>query len=274
MEPRLKTLIVDHEYPAREHLRTLLRHFPEVEVVGEATNASEALQLLNSLPYSLLFLDVSIPGTSGLDLARKIQKTFDAPPWIVFTSATQDHALEAFTVNAVDYLLKPLDDVQLERALSKISFLNRRTQAVAQKLLVNKEANSVSQPTTSEPKAAGSPVNKNDDNLGKIPLHKADKTLLVDENDIFFAKSDAGYVYIKLENDKLLSRYTLKELEDRLNPRIFYRTHRCYLVNLRKVKELIPDFKGAFELVVNDPQKTRIPVSRRRAKRLRQLLGM
>lgn len=273
MEPRLKTLIVDNEYPAREHLRTLLRSFPEVEVVGEATNASEALQLLNSLPYSLLFLDVSIPGTSGLDLARKIQKTFDAPPWIIFTSGTQEHALEAFTVNAVDYLLKPLDEAQLSRALAKISFLNKRTRAAAQKLLGTTQVNSLGKPVTSEAAVARN-ANNNDDSLGKVPLHKADKTLLVDENDIFFAKSDAGYVYIKLENDKLLSRYTLKELEDRLNPKVFYRTHRCYLVNLRKVKELIPDFKGAFELVVNDPQKTRIPVSRRRAKRLRQLLGM
>src|SRR5690606_16338394 len=275
MEPRLKTLIVDHEYPAREHLRTLLRHFPEVEVVGEATNASEALQLLNSLPYSLLFLDVSIPGTSGLDLARKIQKTFDAPPWIVFTSATQDHALEAFTVNAVDYLLKPLDETQLSRALAKISFLNKRTQAAAQKLAAKQTNSSQAVAAGAGPGAAGSPLNNNsDDYLGKIPLHKSAKTILLDEHDIYFAKSDGGYVYIKLETDRLLSRYTLKELEDRLNPKVFYRTHRCYLVNLRKVKELIPDFKGAFELVLNDPQKTRIPVSRRRAKRLRQLLGM
>lgn len=277
MEPRLKALIVDDEYPARQELRGLLRNFPEVEVVGEATNAFEALQLIKSLPYSVLFVDVSIPGTSGIDLAREIQ-TLASPPWIVFTTAEQEHALDAFAVNAVDYLLKPLNEEKLSRALTKISFLNKRNRAALEILLNKRLAQGGSRPTKNNRGGFQTVLTRShreaDAPLGRIPLHKADKTILVDESEVYYANSDSGYVYIKLENEKLLSRYTLKELEGRLGHKDFFRAHRCYLVNLRRVKELIPDFKGAFELVVNDPEETRIPVSRRRARQLRQLLGM
>lgn len=283
MESRLKTLIVSNEYSVRGSLRQLLQAFPEIQVVGEAANAEEAFQLIKSVPYSVLFIDVVMPGTSGLDLARKVQK-LDKPPWIVFTAADQEHALEAFSVNAVDYLLQPVDEGQLERALSKITFLHARSRA-ATRLLTDEVGQNGGNHTTDavtvfnqEQQIQNSPESQTQTGpvvpLGRIPLHKADKTILVDEQELYFAKSDDGYVNIKLENEKLQSRYTLKELESRLNSNSFFRTHRCYLVNLHKVKELIPDFKGAFEIVMNDRQNTRIPVSRRRAKQLRHLLGM
>lgn len=272
MEPRLKALIVDDEYPAREELRFLLRNFPQVEVVGEATNAAEALQLARSLPYAILFLDVRMPGASGLELARQVQDLEDLP-WIVFTTAYEEHAFEAFSVNAVDYLLKPFDEKRLARTLDKISMLAAKKDRVLTDALL--DTNRLPRDHEGKNSPPKGPAGKDrNGHLGRIPVHKADKTVLINENDIYYAASDDGYVYIKLQDEKLLSRYTLKELEERLWRQNFFRAHRCYLVNLQKVQELIPDFKGAFELVVNDVQKTRIPVSRRRAKRLRRVLGM
>ncbi|HAP93232.1 MAG TPA: DNA-binding response regulator, partial [Desulfotomaculum sp.] len=102
---------------------------------------------------------------------------------------------------------------------------------------------------------------------------KQGKTVLVAESDLFFAFTEQDYVYLKTYEEKLLVRFTLKELESRLNPMVFFRTHRCYLVNLHKVKEIIPFFNGTYNLVVEDKEKSQVPVSRAQAKKLRKILG-
>ncbi|HEX3031746.1 MAG TPA: response regulator, partial [Bacillota bacterium] len=116
---KLKALIVDDEYPARKELRFLLQEFDNVEVVGEATNAQEALTLIKALDYSILFLDIQMPGMTGLELGLCI-KELPNPPKIIFTSAYDEYAVEAFDVDAVDYLLKPIDEKRLARAIAKI----------------------------------------------------------------------------------------------------------------------------------------------------------
>lgn len=274
---RFKALIIDDEYPAREELRYLLGSFPEVEVVGEATSATEAFQLARSLDYSILFLDILMPGKSGMELAREITQ-LNNPPLIVFTTAYEDFALEAFSVNAVDYLLKPYDEKRLAACMQKVMrMLNGRGTIPIKGPSGSpgeskKDAReSAKAPPTAAPTAGNK---KTSGYLSRIPVHKADKTILVDAREIVFINSADGYCSIKLHDEKLLSRYTLKDLQARLQNQNFFRAHRCYLVNLDKVKELIPDFKGAFDLVVNDSQNTRIPVSRRRAQQLRGLLGM
>lgn len=249
---KLKALIVDDEYPARQELRYALSKFDNVEIVGEATNAQEALALIKALDYTVLFLDIAMPGISGLELSAAIQE-LPKPPAVIFVTAYDEYAVKAFDVNAVDYILKPIDEDRLRRALNKVM-----------RIVAAREA----APAADEVKEGITSVR-----IGRIPAEKNGKTVLVTESDIVYAFTEEDAVYLKTYVDKLVTHFTLKELEARLNPIIFFRTHRCYLVNLHKVKEIIPFFSGTYTLVVDDREQSEIPLSRAQAKKLRKILG-
>jgi len=260
---KLKALIVDDEYPARQELRYALSSFDNIEIVGEATNAQEALALIKALDYQVLFLDISMPGMSGLELGAAIQ---DLPrqPHIIFITAFDEYAVQAFEVNAEDYVLKPVEPGRLKKAIDKVVRITQEVSAA------DMQAAS-SEPPEAEPRLA--PAQQGQIKIDRIPAEKQGKTVLVAESDIFYAFTEQDYIYIKTFADKLFTRFTLKELEARLNPSIFFRTHRCYLVNLHKVKEIVPFFNGTYNLVVEDKENSEVPVSRAQAKKLRRILG-
>lgn len=260
---KLKALIVDDEYPARQELRYALSSFDNIEIVGEATNAQEALALIKALDYQVLFLDISMPGMSGLELGTAIQ---DLPrqPHIVFITAYDEYAVQAFEVNAVDYVLKPVEPGRLKKAIDKVVKITQEVSAA------DPQAASTEPP---EAESRLAPVQQGQIKIDRIPAEKQGKTVLVAESDIFYAFTEQDYIYIKTFADKLFTRFTLKELEARLNPSIFFRTHRCYLVNLHKVKEIVPFFNGTYNLVVEDKENSEVPVSRAQAKKLRRILG-
>lgn len=268
---KLKALIVDDEYPARKELRFLLNKFENIEVVGEATNAQEALTLINALDYSILFLDIEMPGMNGLEVGAKVQE-MPNPPHVVFVTAYDEYAVRAFEVNAVDYILKPFDEKRLTQAINKIIKITQQQQQQAGGLSIGLSA---AEPLESALDGAipGGPKAQQI-KIDRIPAEKQGKTILVNESDIIFAFTEQDYVYVKSFTDKLFTRFTLKELESRLNPTVFFRTHRCYLVNLHKVKEIIPFFNGTYTLIVEDNEKSEVPVSRAQAKKLRKILGM
>jgi len=255
---KLKALIVDDEYPARQELRYLLNNFDNIEIVGEAANAQEALALIKALDYQVLFLDVSMPGMTGLELGAAIQE-LPKPPHVIFITAYDEYALQAFEVNAVDYLLKPVEPGRLKKAIDKVIKAYQEVAAGASE----KET-----PETGKGKPDAAQIK-----IDRIPAEKQGKTVLVAESDIFYAFTEQDYIYIKTFNDKLLTRFTLKDLTARLNPQMFFRTHRCYLVNLHKVKEIVPFFNGTYNLVVEDKEQSEVPVSRAQAKKLRKILG-
>jgi len=255
---KLKALIVDDEYPARQELRYLLGNFDNVEIVGEATNAHEALALIKALDYQVLFLDVSMPGMTGLELGAAIQE-LPKQPHVIFVTAYDEYAVQAFEVNAVDYLLKPVEPGRLKKALDKV--IKAYQEAPADNGEAEKNDTGRQKPDPAQIK------------IDRIPAEKQGKTVLVAESDIFYAFTEQDYIYIKTYNDKLLTRFTLKELEARLNPQVFFRTHRCYLVNLHKVREIVPFFNGTYNLVVEDKVNSEVPVSRAQAKKLRKILG-
>lgn len=258
---KLKALIVDDEYPARQELRYMLGNIGNVEIVGEATNATEALALIRALDYSVLFLDIAMPGMNGLELGAAIQE-LPRPPHVIFVTAYDEYAVRAFEVNAVDYILKPVEERRLRRAVEKVMRLCQEASA--------QEAAGA---------AAGQAIRSNGEGqervikIDRIPAEKQGKTILVSESDIFYAFTEQDYVYIKTFSEKLFTRFTLKELEARLNPSVFFRTHRCYLVNLHKVKEVVPFFNGTYNLIVEDKERSEVPVSRAQAKKLRRILG-
>lgn len=247
---KLRALIVDDEYPARQELRYALRRIDEVEIVGEAANAEEALALIKGLDYSILFLDISMPGMNGLELGAAIQD-LDNTPFVIFTTAYDEYAVKAFEVNAIDYIMKPIEEKRLRQAVNKVLRATREKEI--------------------EEPAPGDELPQI--NIDCITAEINGKTILVNKSDIVYAFTEQDRVYIKTHSEKLTTHFTLKELEARLDPSIFFRTHRCCLVNLRKVREIIPFFSGTYTLVVDDEERTEVPLSRTQAKKLRKVLG-
>jgi DNA-binding LytR/AlgR family response regulator len=259
-----RALIVDDEAPAREELRYLLEEASgeiDVQVVGEATNGEEALVLLRSLDYDLVFLDIRMPGLSGLEVAEQLRE-LPKQPKVIFTTAYPDHAVEAFDLAAADYLVKPFDSDRLSRALERA--LSGPAPARSREAAKNDDA-------ASAPTARREPDHR--DRLVRIPVQRDGRTMLIEGDAIVYAAAARGYSSLKLAEEKVLVSFSLNELERRLHGH-FCRVHRSYLVNLRYVRELVPDFRGHLALVMNDRQRSRVEVSRRHARELRRRLGV
>jgi DNA-binding LytR/AlgR family response regulator len=207
--------------------------------------------LLRSLPYDLVLLDIRMPGGTGLEVAAALRE-LPNPPKVIFTTAYPDHAVDAFDLAAVDYLVKPFDAERLGRALDRA--LNGTVDGA------NLEPPVQVMPPGTEP-------------LARIPVQHDGRTVLVDPASIVYASAVRGYSYLQLADDRLLVSLSLNELERRLHGR-FFRTHRSHLVNLDHVRELVPDFKGAFVLVMDNRQRGRVEVSRRHARELRRRFGI
>jgi DNA-binding LytR/AlgR family response regulator len=259
-----RCLIVDDESPAREELRHLLGGFDDVVVVGEATTAEEALVLIDSVAYDLVLLDVRMPGMGGLELARRL--TGSGGPAVVFTTAYPDHAVEAFDLEATDYLVKPFDAERLRRAVDRALELPGR------------------EPTALDPPSADAPPPRPEKGqVARIPVHRGERIILVEEPRIAFAEAARGYAYLKIVvpptsrtevvDDRLLTSFTLHDLEERFSDD-FVRTHRSYLVNLRHVREVVPQVGGTLTLVMADRDRSQVPVARRQATELRRRLGV
>lgn len=249
---RIRTLIVDDEYPAREELRFLLSKYPEIEVVGEAASAAEALELIRAVDYHLVFLDISFPTSNGIEIGMEIKKG-DNLPLIIYVTAYENYALKAFDVDVVDYILKPIEQKKLDRAIERVIADYRKRN----ELDVTLEKNDNLQ---------------EDEQFKRLTAEYKGKLMLVDVNEIIFVYTEDNYVFIKIYDKKLISRYTLSALAEKLDSKTFFRTHRSYIVNLDKVLELSPSFHGTYSLVVADKEGSKVPVSRIQTKELRKLL--
>lgn len=256
----LKALIVDDEYPARQELRYLLDQFDNVEVVGEAAGATEAMKLLEALEYDIIFLDINLPGMNGMEFTEKIQ-TRRRRPHIIFITAYENYAIDAFKVNATDYILKPIEITRLKQAIDKVEVLKSVERIKEQQ----------------EPESTGELKGREDytleHSLERVMAEEFGRIIIVDVNDICYIYTEGDKVFIKTETEKLLTRYTLKIMEERLDPKVFYRTHRSFIVNIKKVKELQPFFNGTYNMIMNDKEKSQVPVSRNNAQRLKKMFG-
>jgi two-component system response regulator LytT len=235
----LKALVVDDEAPARSELRYLLGEAGGVEVVGEAGNAVEALQLIKAIPYDVIFLDIQMPGLTGVQLAE-VLSGLQRPPSIIFVTAHSEHAVKAFEVKATDYLVKPVELDRLKLAIARL-----------------------------DPVVEQAPAR-----VERIPVEKAGKKLLVSVDDILYVMAKDDYSYLYTAADRYLSTISLAQLEVKLEPVGFFRIHRRYLVNLSRVKEVVPMYGGTLLLTLSDEPATQIPVSRRRVPALKKALGL
>jgi DNA-binding LytR/AlgR family response regulator len=257
-----KVLVVDDERPAQEELAYLLEQSGYCRKVVITGDVLEALRFLQQEHYDIIFVDVQMPGMNGLELVRVLQK-FTAPPKVVFVTAYEEYAVQAFELDAVDYLLKPVSKTRLIAALQR---------AV-------RRPGEIPVPEEETPKARSREDEKETPDqkirvLDKLPVDKESKTLLIDLSDIRYAVARGDYVYIKIFDQEFLTRYSISELEKRLPSPPFLRTHRAFLVNLHNVSEIYPFFNGAYVLKVNDKDQSEVQVSRGHAKNLRSLLGM
>ena len=233
----VRALIVDDEAPARSELRYLLQAHPDVEVVGEAASAAEAIALTRELPYDVVFLDVEMPGASGLETAPHIHERRE-PPAIVFVTAHAEYAVDAFAVEAFDYLLKPVDPDRLSR--------------VVERLHERSHENAV-------------PVDK-------VPVVAGSGTELLDPDQIHYAHAEGDYSRVHTYDRAYLCTASLGELEERLGVR-FARIHRSYLVNLAKVAA-VRRASDRFRLQLGDAARTELDVSRRQSREVRERLGL
>ena len=238
-------MIVDDEAPARSELRFLLEQTGKIGSITEASSVRSAIEMLMGTRVDVVFLDISMPGASGLQLAEALHKLKN-PPAIVFVTAYSDHAVEAFEVDAVDYLMKPVEEARLDRAIEKV---------IAR-----------AKPVPAEPVAKPT-------NIERIPVEKGGRKVLIPVDQIRFIMAKDDYSCIFTEDDRYLSTTSLAQFESKLGEFGFFRVHRRYIVNLVNVEDVETVPSGAIQLGVSGVDE-RIPVSRRRVVPLKKALNL
>ncbi|MBC9783612.1 response regulator transcription factor [Heliobacterium chlorum] len=269
----IRTLIVDDEAPARRELRFLLEKLPECQVIGEACSGEEALDFLSTHTVDVLFLDIQMHDMDGLMVARRLLEQ-GRLPFVVFATAFDAYALQAFEVRALDYLLKPFDPQRLETTWQQIQERMLHPRGLEEQLGQLRSLLLSKSDSNHEPKDHGQvEADPPSPRLFRcVAANKNGKMLLVDTAKILYATVEGRKAVVKVDDERLELNLTLQELEDRLDANQFCRTHRAYLVNISAIREIIPWFNGAYNLILHD--QSEVPVSRHYAKALKELLGL
>ena len=242
-----KALIIDDERLARNELRKLLQEFPEIEIIGEAMNAEEALRMIDELNPEVIFLDIQMPGKTGFELLQELDKV----PTVIFTTAHDEYALKAFEFNALDYLMKPIDPQRLGDAIQKLFLTEDRE-------LITSEENFNARITLGE-----------DD---QVFVKDGEKCWFVKLSEIRLFESVGNYARVFFGNNKPLILKSLNSLEERLDQRIFFRANRKHIVNLRMIEKVEPFFNGGLLLEIKGGEK--IEVSRRQAVKFKEMMSL
>jgi two-component system LytT family response regulator/two-component system response regulator LytT len=257
-----RTLVVDDEQLAREELCFLLEQTGKVEIVGQAPDGPSALKLTDELEPDLLFLDVQMPGLTGFEVARRLIGQEDAPR-IVFVTAFDQYAVDAFSVNAVDYLLKPVDAGRLEQTLERVRRQLASVQAARLPL------------SPADLEKVIEAVQARQDRRDQLALRVGERFVLVQADEIVHASLVDESIVVVTNTMSGSSNYrTLDDLQARLDPKVFWRVHRSHLVNITKIKEIVPWFSRNYLLKMKDAKSTEIPVSRTQTRRLREYLQL
>jgi two-component system response regulator LytT len=286
----ISAVIIDDEQLAREELKYLLDSIGDVDVVALGANGIEAVNLIEEHHPDVVFLDVQMPGLDGFAVIQRLVErnrlrnggdNAEPLPQIVFATASDQYAVRAFDVNAVDYLLKPFDRGRVFEAVerARIRMASEAAGAAAfDEAAASQPADS--QPTSSQIDALLRLLNRSQGaergaQPAKLIVQAQSRLLLVDQADICFAAIDEGVIRIVTRTLEGQSKCrTLEELLELLDPAHFWRAHRGYVVNIDHIREVVPWFKSSYQLRMNDKQQTEIPVSRAQTKRLRELFNL
>jgi len=251
----ISAILVDDETLASDELAYQLKEFLDLEIVATATNGIEAVKLIEDLEPDLVFLDVQMPGLDGLSVIRKLREKNIPLPYFVMATAYDQYAIEAFRWEALDYLLKPVEKERLAMAVER-----------ARKAILEKSKAAV---------PAELPPPKPSLQRTKLLVKSNHRNFIVDAQDVVYATIDDGLITVVTLNLEGQSNYrTIEDLQSNLDADMFWRVHRSYLVNIHRIKEVIPWFKSSFQLRMDDKKQTEIPVSRVQTKRLRTLLKL
>ena len=243
----IRAVIIDDERLARNELKKLLMEFPEIEVIAEAANASEGIEKIDSLNPDLVFLDIQMPGKTGFDMLAELDKA----PDVIFTTAYDDYALKAFEVNALDYLLKPVEPKRLADAIQKLHLDD------------DKEV-----------------ISEEDIPVNRSLLHEQDQVFVKDGERCWFVKlsdirlfeSVGNYAKVYFSSNKPLILKSLNALEERLDQKVFFRANRKHIVNLRLIEKIEPYFNGGLLLELKGGEK--IEVSRRQTVKFKEMMSL
>jgi two-component system, LytTR family, response regulator LytT len=249
----MSAIIADDEQLAREELKFLLDQIGDVEVVAVTANGLEALEAIERLDPALAFLDIQMPGLDGLSVVRRLREQNIELPHVIFSTAYEQFAVEAFRLEAMDYILKPVERERLEETVS------RARRVVADRIM--------------EPAAAAAP--RANPAFTKLLLRSGTRNLIVDPQELIYATIDSGVITLVTGQAEGQSSFrTLEELVGSLDPDVFWRAHRSFVVNINRIREVVPWFKSTYQLKMDDKKASEIPVSRMQSRRLREMLNL
>jgi two-component system LytT family response regulator/two-component system response regulator LytT len=277
----ISALIIDDEQLAREELKYLLDSVGGVDVVAQGTNGIEAVDLIEEYHPELVFLDVQMPGQDGFAVINRLLERrralpvedVEPLPQFVFATAYDQYAVRAFDVNAVDYLLKPFDRTRVQQAVERV-----RSRIAGGTAGMN--GSPAETPIESQLDALLKLLNRpqgasRTPQPAKLIVQAQNRLLLVDQAEICFAAIDEGVIRVATPHFEGHSKCrTLEELLELLDPAVFWRAHRGFVVNINHIREVVPWFKSSYQLRMNDKRQTEIPVSRAQTKRLRELFNL
>lgn len=250
-----RTLIVDDEELARLRMKKLLEPYAsQVEIVGEAQDGVSALEKIRSLKPDLVFMDIQMPGMTGLEVISQLQD--GELPWVVFATAFDEYAIKAFEESAIDYLLKPIEADRLKATMTKLERLTAKTAAPSMMETVRKLLET---------------QNPTQKYLQRIQVKIGDRTLLLNIKQTIRFEAEDKYTTVYTDDSKYVIDTPLVELESRLDPAEFMRIHRAHLVNVTRIAEIQRQFGGRLKVVLNDKSKTGLPVSRNFVDKVRAL---
>jgi len=252
----ISAILIDDEQLALDELAFLLKDFPEIEIIATGKNGLDAVKLIENLEPDMVFLDVQMPGLDGMNVIRKLREKEMPMPYFVLATAYDQYAIEAFRLEALDYLLKPVEKERLELTIER-----------ARKVIAEKSK--TAQPEPALPVARSGPART------KLLVKSSGRNFIVDAQEVIYATINDGLITVVTPAVEGESSYrTIEELQSNLDPEIFWRVHRSFLVNINRIKEVIPWFKSSFQLRMDDRKHTEVPVSRVQTKRLRSLLKL
>jgi len=262
----LKTILVDDEQLARDELAYLLKGNDDIEIVATAKNGVEAVKLITEHSPDLVFLDVQMPGLDGFGVIKKLLDKKSGLPQFIFATAFDQYAVKAFEVSAADYLLKPFDKKRVQAAVEKAKRKSKSNASSDQRLddivkLLEERQNAAAKPVTKGHK--------------KVLLRAAGRMILIDQREICYATIEEGIITIFTSTiEGQANCRTLEELQESLDANLFWRAHRGYVVNINRIREVVPWFKSSYQLRMDDKRQSEVPVSRAQTKRLRELFGL
>ena len=248
----IRTLVVDDEKLARDRLVTFLTGLDDVSLLGQAADGVEALKLIEEQRPDLVFLDVQMPGMDGFEVLRALR---EPPPHVVFSTAYDEYAIRAFEVGAIDYLLKPFGRQRVEEAVGRVrgrlgaAHVAPDWERVLRRLEEHRKVHA-----------------------SQVPVHSGKRILILPVTEVLWFGVEYRLVYAHTTERAFMTNYTLRELEERLDPTLFFRAHKSNLVNLDHVKEIVPWFGGRYKLVMRDAAGSEVALSRTQARTLRARL--